>query len=36
MVVDGATYSVFVGGLPYILSGLKSLLETGEGLPAHQ
>ena len=34
IVEGGATYNDFVGGLPYILSGLKSLLETGEALPA--
>lgn len=31
--VGGATYEDFVQGLPYIVSGLKSLLETGEALP---
>jgi uncharacterized protein YndB with AHSA1/START domain len=34
IVEGGATYNDFVGGLPYILSGLKSLLETGEALPS--
>lgn len=34
VVVDGKTYEDFVGGFPYIVSGLKSLLETGKGLPA--
>lgn len=28
------TLEDFKGGLPYIISGLKSLVETGEGLPA--
>ncbi len=29
-----AAYEDFVNGFPYIVSGLKSLLETGKGLPA--
>jgi len=32
--VDGKTYDDFINGFPYIVSGLKSLLETGAGLPA--
>ncbi len=32
--VGGATYEDFVNGFPYIVSGLKSLLETGEALPS--
>jgi len=32
--VDSKTYDDFVNGFPYIVSGLKSLLETGQGLPA--
>lgn len=28
-------YADFTSGFPYILSGLKTLLETGESLPAH-
>ena len=31
---DSATIRDFVQGLPYIVSGLKTLLETGTGLPA--
>ncbi len=31
--VDGPTYTDFVEGFPYIVSGLKSLLETGTPLP---
>ena len=31
---DSATYRDFVQGFPYIVSGLKSLLETGTPLPA--
>ncbi len=31
--VGGPTYEDFVQGLPSIVSGLKSLLETGEALP---
>lgn len=30
---DSKTYADFVGGFPYIVSGLKSVLETGESLP---
>ncbi|MDH3189887.1 MAG: SRPBCC domain-containing protein [Acidimicrobiia bacterium] len=30
----GAIYEDFTNGFPYIVSGLKSLLETGHGLPA--
>lgn len=34
-VVEGdKRYVDFTGGFPYIISGLKSLVETGEGLPA--
>lgn len=33
VLVGGKTYEDFVGGFPYIVSGLKSLLETGQGLP---
>jgi uncharacterized protein YndB with AHSA1/START domain/DNA-binding transcriptional ArsR family regulator len=32
--VESKTYSEFTGGFPYIISGLKSLVETGAGLPA--
>lgn len=32
--VDSKTYSDFTNGFPYIVSGLKSVLETGESLPA--
>jgi len=35
IVEGGPSYEDFVDGLPYILSGLKSLLETGEALPPH-
>jgi uncharacterized protein YndB with AHSA1/START domain/DNA-binding transcriptional ArsR family regulator len=31
---DGKMYSDFVQGFPYIVSGMKSLLETGTSLPA--
>ena len=31
---DSKTLAEFSGGFPYIISGLKSLVETGEGLPA--
>ena len=31
---DSATYQDFATGFPYILSGLKSVVETGNGLPA--
>ena len=31
--VGGATYNDFTNGFPYIVSGLKSLLETGTALP---
>lgn len=34
VVVGGPTYEDFVNGFPYIVSGLKSLLETGTPLPA--
>lgn len=34
LAVGGATYDDFVAGLPYIVAGLKSLLETGTPLPA--
>lgn len=30
---DSKTLEDFAGGFPYIISGLKSLVETGEGLP---
>ena len=30
---DSKTYDDFVNGFPYIVSGMKSLLETGKGLP---
>lgn len=32
--VDGPTYDDFVNGFPYIVSGLKTVLETGTPLPA--
>ncbi len=32
--IDSKTYDDFVNGFPYIVSGLKSLLETGKPLPA--
>jgi uncharacterized protein YndB with AHSA1/START domain len=32
--VDSKTFSDFTNGFPYIVSGLKSLVETGVGLPA--
>lgn len=32
--VGSATYDDFTNGLPYIVSGMKTLLETGEPLPA--
>jgi hypothetical protein len=32
--IGGATYNDFVNGFPYIVSGMKSLLETGAALPA--
>ena len=32
--VGSKTLEDFAGGFPYIVSGLKSLVETGEGLPA--
>lgn len=32
--VDSKTYEDFVNGFPYIVSGMKSLLETGTPLPA--
>lgn len=32
--VGDKTYEDFVGGFPYIVSGMKSLLETGAGLPS--
>ena len=28
------TYDDFVGGFPYIVSGMKTLLETGKSLPS--
>jgi uncharacterized protein YndB with AHSA1/START domain len=31
---DSRTFSEFTSGFPYIVSGLKSLVETGAGLPA--
>jgi uncharacterized protein YndB with AHSA1/START domain len=31
--VDSRRYADFTGGLPYIISGLKSVLETGKSLP---
>ena len=31
---DSKTYTDFVQGFPYIVSGMKSLLETGTPLPA--
>ncbi len=34
VVPGGKTLDDFVNGFPYIVSGLKSLLETGQGLPA--
>ncbi|MFW2333125.1 ArsR/SmtB family transcription factor [Ilumatobacter sp.] len=34
VVEDSATYTDFVQGFPYIVSGMKSLLETGAPLPA--
>jgi uncharacterized protein YndB with AHSA1/START domain len=30
---ETATYAQVAGGMPFILSGLKTLLETGEPLP---
>jgi hypothetical protein len=30
----GGTYRQIAGGMPYILSGLKTLLETGKPLAA--
>lgn len=32
--VDSQTYANFTSGFPYIVSGLKSVLETGQSLPA--
>jgi DNA-binding transcriptional ArsR family regulator/uncharacterized protein YndB with AHSA1/START domain len=32
---ETATYTQVAGGMPFILSGLKTLLETGEPLPDH-
>ena len=32
--VGGVTYDEFTAGIPYIVSGLKSLLETGQALPS--
>lgn len=34
VVEGGAIYEDFINGFPYIVAGLKSLLETGEALPA--
>jgi uncharacterized protein YndB with AHSA1/START domain/DNA-binding transcriptional ArsR family regulator len=34
MPADGPTYRDFTAGLPYIVSGLKSLVETGAALPS--
>ncbi len=31
---DSKTYEEFTGGFAYIIAGLKSTLETGEGLPS--
>ncbi len=33
LVADGPTHRAMVGGIPLIISSLKSLLETGEPLP---
>jgi len=32
--IDSKTYADFTNGFPYIVSGLKSVLETGKSLPA--
>ncbi|NNG47821.1 MAG: hypothetical protein HKM86_12010, partial [Deltaproteobacteria bacterium] len=32
--LDSKTYEDFTGGFPYILSGLKTFVETGESLPS--
>jgi len=34
VVEGGAIYEDFSNGFPYIVSSMKSLLETGEALPA--
>ena len=34
MPAGSKTYEDFTSGIPYIISGLKSLVETGKGLPA--
>ena len=31
---DSKTFAELSNGFPYIISGLKSLVETGEGLPS--